>query len=101
MASLRNTDPVNQVIGQINSVYELIKAAQESHRFDTAAFLKVNYEDMCQDPAQTLARIRDFIPYCRARPESIGSLPTDFKIRRTSVKDPQLNAILQQRLIPN
>ena len=29
---------------------------------------------------QTLARIRDFIPYCRARPESIGSLPTDFKI---------------------
>ena len=88
--------PVQQVLAQIDSIYNLIKESQESTVRPTECFLHLQYDQLCAEPEATLARIADFIPNCKPRANSIRNLPGHFDVIKRQINDHSLQSELLQ-----
>jgi hypothetical protein len=92
--SLQTVEPVQQVLSQIHTIYDLIKTTEQTASPSLAKFLHLNYEDLCDQPANTMHQIGQFIPNCEPRATAIQQLPLRFDRRSQHVEDLQV----QQRL---
>lgn len=95
---LQHLHPVDQVLGQISAIYELIEAAKHRTTDSQNTFLELQYETLCEQPKDSLTSICDFIPGCRLRPNSIQTLPTQFQRTQRDVDDQELRSELSRQL---
>ena len=95
--SLRPLPPEKQVVGQINSIYEVIERDKEA--IGPEHFLELNYESFTQDVFQTIDTIANFFGKFNIDLElRKNTLPVSFK-RRSEVRiDPELYRKLEQTI---
>ena len=91
---LLGRDPVSQVIGQIDAVYELIRAEEEARTSPVQNFLHVDYEELCRNPAGIVQTVCDFLPECRLGSNGVAGLPDRFTLaQQDRTTDPIFEAL--------
>jgi len=100
IAQLRQKSPSEQVIGQIQSIKNMIRQAP----IPTGQLIEVSYEEVCSNPRKVIDDLAHFLTerdISAHRRET--SLPEQFEIGQTTVADQQLDKQLRAALeqLPN
>ena len=83
-------DPAQQVLGQIQSIYQLIQREESQSYRPEEKFLHLSYEELCEDPPGCIEKVMTFVPNLSLRPNGFDALPDRFEIANAQITNSDL-----------